>query len=333
MGSRTFILASQQDPHAQAVCGHLDALGVSVNFWELDELPSKVFLHYLLENSSTQCLLYQASLEKAVSRAPLDLMSFDSIWLRRPGKVRVASFPEQWMESLAERECSRALNAMFRSMPGLWVNPPEHQIEALLKLRQLDIARSCGLSIPETLVTNDPELVRNFFEKHDGKVIYKLIDEGSYKYFPTYEIVMGMPTLPLRTDDLAHLEQVRLSLHLFQQRIDKTSDIRVTVVADKLFAVEILSQLGRGKVDFRLDYSVPMRHHQLPDQISESCLEVLRRLGLTYGAFDLCLSKEGQYFFLEVNPAGQWLWMERELELPISLHLARLLAGLDCPLK
>lgn len=333
MVSNTLILAPQVDPHAQAVCGHLSSMGVSVRFWSLEDLPTKAKLTYTLDKNSSACTLSGSKAEPESDQMQIDFLAFDSVWLRRPGKVKVPSFPEQWVESLVEWECTRAIDAIFRSIPGLWVNPPAKEKEALLKLRQLDIARNCGFSIPESLVTNDPEAVSSFYEKHNGKLIYKLIDEGSYRYFPSYEIVMGMPTLPLRELDLNHLDQVRLSLHLFQRKVEKRSDIRVTVVANKVFAVEILSQEGKGKVDFRLDYSVPMKTHKLPDQTAERCLSVLRELGLTYGAFDLCLDQDGQYIFLEVNPAGQWLWMEKGLDLPISQQIARLLAGLDAPLR
>lgn len=333
MVSHTLILAPQVDPHAQAVCGHLNSMGASVRFWGLEDLPSQAKLTYTLSKNNSECILSKSNSESEPDLMQIDFLSFDSVWLRRPGKVKVPSFPEQWVESMVEWECTRALDAIFRSIPGLWVNPPAKEKEALLKLRQLDIARHCGFSIPESIVTNDPEAVTSFYERHNGKLIYKLIDEGSYRYFPSYEIVMGMPTLPLRELDLKHLDQVRLSLHLFQRKVEKRSDIRVTVVANKLFAVEILSQEGKGKIDFRLDYSVPMKTHELPDTVAESCLSVLRELGLTYGAFDLCLDRDGQYIFLEVNPAGQWLWMEKGLDLPISHHIARLLTGLDPPLK
>jgi glutathione synthase/RimK-type ligase-like ATP-grasp enzyme len=306
-------------------------MGHSVSFWEMDDLLGKSHLKYELSTGGASCRIEHFATGEQSNM--LDLLGFQSVWLRRPGKVKVQPLPEQWMESLAEWECSRALDSIFRAMPALWVNPPAKEREALLKLQQLDIARRCGLKVPDTLVTNDPEAAEKFYSKHKGQVVYKLIDEASFRFFPTYEVVTGMPTLPVREADLEHFSQVELSLHLFQNRVDKVADIRVTAVSDKLFPVEILSQEGRGKLDFRLDYSVPMNVHKLPDEVSERCLSVLRALGLTFGAFDLCLDRSGEYVFLEVNPSGQWMWMERKLGLPISLHLARLLAGVEKPLE
>lgn len=333
MGCNILILSSPLDPHAQAVKDHLAAMGIGVSFWEMADLLGRTRLKHTITASDPSCELVVDENDGESSHNRIDLMSIQSIWLRRPGNVKVASLPEKWMESLVEWECTRALSGIFRAVPCLWVNPPQCEHDALLKLKQLDVARKCGLTVPETLVTNDPNAVSAFHDKHKGQIIYKLIDEGSYRFFPPYEIVTGMPTLPFRPSDLSHIDQISLSLHLFQERIDKVSDIRVTVVGTRIFAAEILSQEGKGKIDFRLDYSVPMRAHELPEEIAQGCLNVLRQLGLTFGAFDFCLDRDGQYVFLEVNPSGQWLWMEKGLNLPISLHLARLLAGLESPLE
>lgn len=328
------ILSSPKDVHAQAVNRHLVEMGVPATFWHLDRMPGGDRLSYTLSSSGFQCAIDADKQpdDQLDAGGRIDLTSFQSVWLRRAGSVKVGPMPEQWMEELVECECTRALDAIFRAMRCLWVNPPAAEREALLKLQQLDVARRCGLAIPETLVTNDPESAREFVREHRREVIYKLVDEGSYRFFPSYEVVMGMPTLPVRETDEDHLDQVRLSLHLFQHRIDKVSDIRVTVVGERIFPVEIHSQQGKGKVDWRLDYSVPMLAHKLPDCVEESLVAILKRLGLNFGAFDLCLGRDGKYYFFEVNPAGQWLWMEKQLNLPISLQLARLLAGLEQPL-
>jgi glutathione synthase/RimK-type ligase-like ATP-grasp enzyme len=54
----------------------------------------------------------------------------------------------------------------------------------------------------------------------------------------------------------------------------------------------------------------------------------MRRLGLEYGAIDLRLTPDGEYVFFEVNPAGQFLFVEHACGLPISAALAaRLAAG------
>ncbi len=327
------ILSSPKDEHAQAVSGHLVEMGVRAAFWSFRQLGGGCRLRFNLDGSGLACRVQFA--EKGLPDAgtgDLDLSGARSVWFRRPGAVATARLAEPWVESLAQWESSRALQAILRMLPCLWVNSPAAHAEALFKIRQLEVARQCGLSVPETLVTNDPQAVRDFYEQCAGQLIYKLIDEGSQHRLPVFERSAGIPTLSLRQADLEYLDQVRYSLHLFQRKIEKAADLRVTVVGKQLFAVEIRSQEGQGSTDFRLDYTVPMLEHRLPERVESSCFELARRLGLNFGAIDLCRDGAGEYFFFEINPAGQWLWMERALDLPISLSLARLLAGLEEPL-
>ncbi len=184
--------------------------------------------------------------------------------------------------------------------------------------------------MPDTLVTNDPASAESFYDECSGEVIYKFIDEGTGRFFPIYETPHGIPTMPLRSEDLSSLDQVRHSLHLFQRKIAKQSDLRVTVIGQKIFAVEIHSQEGKGALDFRLDYSVPMNVYRLPDEVCQRCLDFTGKMNITFAAFDLCLGRDGRYYFFEANPAGQWLWMELGLKIGISYELARVLASGAC---
>jgi hypothetical protein len=327
------ILASPKDAHVKVVRQHLAALGVST----YQTCPSRLLKgagFKLKLGDSAPKFRFEAPDELSdcsISATEVDLESVTATWLRGYGRLNLNQIAEPWAARLMENESSRALSGLFRLVAGLWVNHPAAQAEASLKLSQLEIARRIGFEIPVTLVTNDRAAVADFYHSCDRQMIYKLIDESSWDYFPDFEVPKGLPTLPFRESDLAHLEQVTLGLHLFQRRIDKVADIRVTVIGQKVFAVRIESQEGKGRVDFRLDYSVAMAPCVLPDDIAGNCLQLLRKLGLNYGAIDLCLDRDGRHIFLEINAQGQWLWMEKGLSLPMSLHYARLLAGLDPP--
>jgi len=315
----TLILASEQDLHAQSVAAHINRLGVPPVFLHLGDLGERGKLTY--ESASDQLVIQKSDGSR------IDFSQIQSVWNRRPGRIKSAVMPEKWIETLIEHESSRALAGIFRTLACLWVNHPAAQSEACIKVHQLKIARSCGLRVPETLVTNDPEQAFQFYERHGGKVIYKLIDELSAMEFPANAVPRGMPTMPVRLDDVSLLGQVSHSLHLFQRQIDKVADIRVTVVGEEIFAGRIESQQGAGKLDFRLDYSVPITRWELPPNLVQDCLRLMRHLELNYGALDFCLDESGEHIFLEVNPSGQFLWLEEAIELPISAALAKLLSG------
>ncbi|MGH9553005.1 MAG: hypothetical protein ACRD3W_26740, partial [Terriglobales bacterium] len=160
----------------------------------------------------------------------------------------------------------------------------------------------------------------------------KLLAEGSNFSVPSFETPRGIPTLPLREEDLTFIDQVEHSPHLFQRMIRKKYDLRITVVGHKVFSLRIDSQTGSGDLDWRNDYTVNMEPFALPADIESKCINLTRRLGLNYGAIDLILTDEGDYRFLEINCAGQYLWIELRTELQISREIALLLTGKCEPL-
>jgi glutathione synthase/RimK-type ligase-like ATP-grasp enzyme len=114
--------------------------------------------------------------------------------------------------------------------------------------------------------------------------------------------------------------------------VPKRFELRVTVVGEQVFAAEIHSQqTNRTRVDWRrYDLShTPHLPHALPEHVQVKCVELVRRLGLCYGAIDLILTPDGRYVFLEINPSGQYMWIEERTGLPISEAVANLLVSYE----
>ena len=129
---------------------------------------------------------------------------------------------------------------------------------------------------------------------------------------------------------VAQLDQVRLAPVIFQEAIPGGCDIRVTVVGDRVFPAQITGPADGYEYDFRLHTAQSaITPVDLPDAVTAALLALMRRLGLWYGAIDLRRAPDGDYVFLEINPAGQWLFVEYATDQPISQELATLLARLD----
>ncbi|MBY0359201.1 MAG: hypothetical protein K2W82_14460 [Candidatus Obscuribacterales bacterium] len=314
------ILAETDDEHCKAVCKHLQAKAVPYKIWHKSSVLNSAAITAKI---SSKNFSFKANGEEE----ELDFTGFQSIWFRRPGQIKVAQpFPAVWMDRMVERESERGFNALIRSLDCFMVNHPARQEECLYKPFQLTIAASCGLSIPATLISNSAQEASRFIAAQDNSCIYKLIDEKSIWEAPALERSGIIPTLLVREADKKHLDQVSRSLHLFQERIDKTCDVRVTIVGKQLFAAEIDSQSGIGHTDFRLDPKAAVRKHELDKEISERCLAFMEKIGLQFACIDLALTKTGNYVFFEANPAGQFLWIEEATGLPIAKELASLLA-------
>jgi glutathione synthase/RimK-type ligase-like ATP-grasp enzyme len=105
---------------------------------------------------------------------------------------------------------------------------------------------------------------------------------------------------------------------LVQNKLQNFRDIRVTVIGEQIFAVEIETD-ELLKTDWRKpNISKKYNLHVLPESIRTLIYELHQKLGLIYSAFDFILTPSGEYYFLETNPAGEWVWLERELGLEIS---------------
>lgn len=189
------------------------------------------------------------------------------------------------------------------------------------KILQLTVARSLSFSFPDTLISNDPERIRSFFETHQGAVIAKPLRMGYFDYGHEQRATY---TTALTADDLTDDGALAAAPVIYQKLIPKQCDIRITVVGDRVFGAAIDSQpTASARIDWRrADVELPHHVHDLPEGVQEACLQLMRRLGLVFGALDFVLTPDGEYVFLEVNASGQWLWLEDKLGFPIAREIA-----------
>jgi ATP-grasp ribosomal peptide maturase len=198
----------------------------------------------------------------------------------------------------------------------LWLNHPLRNAAADYKPAQLALAHRMGLTVPPTLVTNDPDAARHFIREH-RQVIHKTL-----RWTPYERDGVGLTSWaePVRTDDLD--DTVRITPHLFQARVNKVADLRVLIVGRRTFAVRIDSDL----LDWRKDYSaLTYSVVDLPNRLQKTLISYLDHLGLPSGSFDLAVDRDGEFHWLELNPNGQWGWLEEKTGLEMAAAFADLL--------
>jgi glutathione synthase/RimK-type ligase-like ATP-grasp enzyme len=206
-----------------------------------------------------------------------------------------------------------------------WVDRLPKIRQAENKLYQLRVARSVGLRIPRTLVTNDAKRVRTFFQELKGVMVAKLLTPVSVSMDGSSPFVY---TNAVREEDLDNAEALCHSPMVFQERIPKQRELRVAFVGGTCFVGALNSAKSiAGQVDWRrasleeLEWEPDM----LPNEVTYRLKALMAELGLVYGAIDLILTPDGEYVFLEVNPTGEWGMLERDLGYPISDAIARTL--------
>lgn len=253
-----------------------------------------------------------------------DLDEVRVMWWRRPQPFRLHDqVVDPQDRGFAHGECAAIVSGLWSCLDAIWINDPDRDEAASRKMWQLKLAAQLGLRIPRTCMTNDPERARAFIDAEGQQAIFKPFSATPSTWRETRLV---------RDDELELMDLVRLAPVIFQELIPGGVDLRVTIVGTSVFAAEIRAGESGYEFDFRVDTAhAPITEHRLPQPVQERLLRLMRRLGLRYGAIDLRLAPDGDYVFLEINPAGQWLFVELATGQPISAALAELMSDLDRP--
>ena len=253
------------------------------------------------------------------ARAAVDLASVRAVWWRRPRPFRPdPAIPLSSHREFAARETAEAFAGLWTGLETRWVNHPDRDLAAGRKVWQLLLARRCGLAVPRTRVTSDPRAARDFLrEVGRAGAVFKALHATRETWRETR--VVGPA-------ERALLPLVRQAPVLFQERVPGV-DLRVTAVGGRLFAAEIDSRRAGYDADFRVVLGrSKVRAARLPAPVAAGLRRLLAALGLRFAAVDLRRTDEGEHLFLEVNPSGQWLFVEERTGQPITGAVAGLLA-------
>jgi len=105
--------------------------------------------------------------------------------------------------------------------------------------------------------------------------------------------------------------------------VPAVADLRITVFGENIFCIAVDNSSLSYTYDYRVDLgSVGASAFELPNEIKALLLEFMHRLHLVYGAIDMRLTPDGEYYFLEVNTAGEWQFLEEKTELKITESFA-----------
>lgn len=243
------------------------------------------------------------------------------VWCRRP-------FVELTLEEkncsgvdfkIWKNEWNKTLLGLYNSLKKIpWLNPLRKSYKGENKYYQMELAREIGFLMPQTLISNNKLDLTNFAQKHK-KIIMKLMHQEIYECGKNE--YKGFYTNIITEKDLENFKDFDENPIVIQQYIEKDYEVRYTVVGDSHFVCRIDSQKSdRAKFDWRR-YDIPRTPHSEispPEEIKLKVTEMLTKLGLEYGAFDFIVSPSGNWYFLEVNCMGQWLWIEQLTKLCIS---------------
>lgn len=264
-------------------------------------------------------------------RNTLDLSTVTAVWYRRPVSPRTPSaITHPGAADFATREAEACLRNLWSQLGGLWVSPPAAIRAAEAKLEQLRRAVEVGLPVPATLVTDDPTRARDFCRVH-RQIVAKSLGSAAVDHVHGRSVIF---TTALHEEDFDQLDAVALVPTLLQERIPKRCDLRVTIVGERVFAAEIHTPYEPDILDWRREplERLAHTHHELPEKVARQVTALTKGFGLQFAAIDFVVEPSGRYVFLELNPNGQWGWIELSLGVPIADALVDLLTGQEPPL-
>lgn len=190
----------------------------------------------------------------------------------------------------------------------LWLNDPLNMIKYSNKFYQLQIAKQLGFKIPKTIITSSLTKAIEFIRSNKNGTITKLLNSGGI-IIDDEGNNYGAPTSFV---DETKVKEFSYALDMvpygFQEYILKGIDLRITIIGDTIFPVEIHSKL----LDWRIDNVERLPHieHELPIEIRHLCIKLTEQLGYGYSAIDMIKDIDGNYYFLEINSVPAWAWIE-----------------------
>ncbi|OAJ75270.1 hypothetical protein AYJ08_05105 [Brevibacillus sp. SKDU10] len=247
----------------------------------------------------------------------IDIREIDTIWYRRgfvPQEVGMNGDPTRIdaTKDVINNSSNWALYGLLLSnFRGKWINDPSSNRIAENKAVQLKVAREVGLVTPRTLISSDPVEVRKFCSLLNNQVVVKPIRPCRYTPIVTQK---------LRPEHLASDESIRLCPAIYQEYIPGDRHLRVHVFGDLILA----SSIESSSLDWRPDIDFKCHSYDLSETLSSKIRQVVQALNLCMGIVDLKLDGE-EPIFLEINPQGQFLFVEALSDAPLTAAMAKFL--------
>lgn len=316
MPSTVLIITNDHDEHADAVVGELDKRDIPVFRFHPEDFPHACSVSIEIEAGRIR-----GELRNADHR-----VSFDDIcaaWYRRSRNLYQGpvSRTSEKLDDYVKTQSTATVVAVCASLETLWVSHPFALRRGEVKARQLTEASRAGLTIPHTLISNDPARAATFVDALGTTecaikplLAVGVTDEHGYRLPLTTTLPPGHS-----------LDSVALAPTMFQPYVDKAFELRCVVMGEKIFAAKLDSQANE---DSRIDWRGGDPEHEifeLPESVQVSLRRLMDRFDLNFASLDMIVTPDGEFVFLELNPNGQWLWLEYELGLPLVATMADLL--------
>lgn len=291
----------------------LQQLGHSSFRFNTDEFGTRYQLQYRLEKTGPSYRLQHGD-------TVIHASDITGVWYRKLWELETPPNLDPTYIPAFRKEYNTALHIFLDSLDVPWINPIyiDHAVGSN-KLLQLAFAQAAGLQVPQTIISNHAVDALQFYDACNGDVVVKLHGalsrtmDGTGAFFPTTR---------LRKEDTAMLESLSACPMILQENIAKERELRIAYVDGDFYTGSLKAP---ETTDWRTSI-VQWQQFMLPAAVEEKITNMMRSMGLYFGAIDMILQPDGQYVFLEVNPQGEWGMLQKYLDYPIAAAIAEKLA-------
>ncbi|MGQ4650565.1 MvdC/MvdD family ATP grasp protein [Lyngbya aestuarii] len=294
------ILGNSSDIHASHLKQALTQAGVTVDYLDTSLFPTQLRISWEPNNQ----VGYLKDKEHQ-----WELKDIHSVFWRSFTGVGIPSLKDSQQNRIAFNDSMSLLRTMIKACPARWVNSWQAYEFHKEKPLQLCTVGQLGITIGQTIITNDPDQVIQFAQSHK-KVISKPVYGGAHT--------------KVLTDSQLNLKRLHLALSLspvtLQEYIAGTN-IRSYVIGNSIYSAEIRSE----SLDFRQDAEAELIPVELPEAMQQQCLAITKALYLEWTAIDWRQTPSGEYVFLEANPSPMFIHFEKQTGFPITKELVKLL--------
>jgi len=299
---KIIILANETDNHTAPIKWALERAGHEVVCWPGVSWTEKQQVSMLLDE------------EPRVSLGPDVVEPGDVIWVRRldqpVGNPKVAEADKKFAE-VEYRSFHHAFAYVLETLPVWVINRFSVSRFITNKSVQLQFARNCGLRVPKALMSNSPRSVKDFLDHNRNRTICKAFTPHVWQ-LQNQDGVAVTETFELTGDQLPADEVLTYAPGIYQDMVVKQFDIRTVLMGERVYSYALHNPVKA--LDWRPDAgmgNIEVEIVPTPSDVERGIVAFAKKTGLCFGSIDFAVDMDGNWWFLEINEQGQFLWLDQ----------------------
>ncbi|TKH73428.1 hypothetical protein FC676_11485 [Bacillus cereus] len=298
------IFSINSDFHAYVISHELkNKFNTKAHIFEVDNLAGDDSLSFYTNKHEINNLYITDH-----NKEKVDVIDLDRIWWRRRSKHQISTeeiVNESYKDFINIETFEALVGGVINVFDGEWVNGISETETATNKLIQMKTAKECGFHLPQTIVTQNKTDLLNFVDGLNKSMIIKPMRGTRKEALRAYKI---------DKKDLTEELDMTMCPTMYQEFIEGTRHFRVHCFGNEITTVLIETE----EVDWRSLRNCRFSIYKLPDDIENKILKFIKKMNLKMGVIDLKQSADGEYFWLEINPQGQFLFWEPLLDINLT---------------